>query len=388
MEESRKDWVSLLMGYLRKDLSEGELEELHRQRNSSAIKQELFDKFTDPEQMRRDFQLHYKIDIEKAWNKFLPNLPAPKPAPKRKIGFNIKAVWNFLELHYRKVAFVVILGAVFLLVRQTNDDQRFSALTSPTLEIGDGTRINILAVADGVFSVDGELFRKEGSMIVVSNKKGNGKKRKLVTPAGQQFSVQLSDGSVARLNANSSITFPDRFEEKQREVTITGESYLTVNKESDRPFIVQTKTETRVEAEGTIFNINTYDHENIKTTLFEGKITLRKGNESFNVKPGQQVLISKQKEFELIQKADIEQTRAWTLNYFDFNKQPFKEILNEIGRWYDVEIEFEGQDFTWEENGRLPRTLKLEDVIEFLQMHAKIKIDYKNHKIKVTASPS
>ena len=51
----------------------------------------------------------------------------------------------------------------------------------------------------------------------------------------------LSDGTWVYLNAESVITYPQKFVGEKREVTLEGEAYFQVTASKERPFVVKTK---------------------------------------------------------------------------------------------------------------------------------------------------
>jgi ferric-dicitrate binding protein FerR (iron transport regulator) len=58
-------------------------------------------------------------------------------------------------------------------------------------------------------------------------------------PAGQRAELILADGTNVWLNANSSITFPTKFDSENRVVTLKGEAYFDVQKKPEQPFLVR-----------------------------------------------------------------------------------------------------------------------------------------------------
>ncbi|MEO0331784.1 MAG: FecR domain-containing protein, partial [Bacteroidota bacterium] len=49
-----------------------------------------------------------------------------------------------------------------------------------------------------------------------------------VTPAGQKTTFQLPDGSLVTLNAESQLSYPERFDGTTRKVALTGEAFFEV----------------------------------------------------------------------------------------------------------------------------------------------------------------
>lgn len=76
-------------------------------------------------------------------------------------------------------------------------------------------------------------------------------------PSGQRAELTLGDGTRVCLNSNTTLTFPDHFDRKERRVTLDGEGYFQVAKNEKKPFIVQAK-EYEVRVLGTEFNVMMY----------------------------------------------------------------------------------------------------------------------------------
>lgn len=69
----------------------------------------------------------------------------------------------------------------------------------------------------------------------------------LIIPKGTFYHLVLSDGTKVWLNADSKIKYPVSFGQDKREVSLRGEGYFEVAKDSTRPFIVSTdKMDVRV----------------------------------------------------------------------------------------------------------------------------------------------
>lgn len=205
------------------------------------------------------------------------------------------------------------------------------------------------------------------------------------TPRGGQYKVTLSDGSKIWLNAESSIRFPVAFTATQRKVEVTGEVYFEIAKDAKRPFIVKSPG-SEVEVLGTHFNLNAYDDEGvIRTTLLEGKIKVRAQNNQASeqtLTPGQQSVQEKER-IQIIDNADTEAATAWINGRFQFKSADLRSILRQIGRWYDVEVEYVGNvdlHFT----GQLTRNEEVTKVFEKLELTGEVKFKTQGRKIIVS----
>lgn len=210
----------------------------------------------------------------------------------------------------------------------------------------------------------------------------------ITTPKGGKFNVILPDGSLVMLNAASSLTYPVYFQKNQRSVSFNGEAYFEIAKAYGKdhqriPFFVRSKDQV-VEVLGTHFNINSYDNEDyVKTTLLEGSVKIIKSGSTTASKyliPGQQALTKMGSETKII-KADAQQTIAWKEGYFMFKNSNIKEIVNELERWYDVDIEYsESIDFD-NITGYISRNVKISNVLRMLELSGIVNYEIKGRKI-------
>lgn len=193
----------------------------------------------------------------------------------------------------------------------------------------------------------------------------------LTTAKGEIYNLQLSDGSKVWLNSASSIRYPVTFNSEERRVEITGEAYFEVaHLGNNKPFKVMANG-MEVKVLGTHFNINAYtDEKTIKTTLLEGSVAVTPSGSTKQVllKPGQQAAVSGNIA-ELIEHADTEQAIAWKNGFFQFNEADLKTVMREIGRWYDVEIVYEGKVPQPVFAGKLSRNANASEVLKVLEQN-------------------
>lgn len=162
----------------------------------------------------------------------------------------------------------------------------------------------------------------------------------LTVPTGKDIEVILADGTKVFLNADSRLEYPSTFEGTQRTVKLHGEAYFDVKKDSSRPFVVETER-TQTTVHGTKFNITSYDSQPTKITLIEGKVAvkdLRSGRVEQLV-PGDNVSVAEGGEMTKTA-VDIDGYVYWQEGFFYFDNQPLSEIMQSLGRWYNVSVVF------------------------------------------------
>jgi ferric-dicitrate binding protein FerR (iron transport regulator) len=206
----------------------------------------------------------------------------------------------------------------------------------------------------------------------------------LVTPRGRQQELQLADGSRVWLNAQSSIRFPSTFPGSTREVTITGEAYFEVAKNPQKPFIVHVNNSS-IEVLGTHFNVMAYNNEPaMATTLLEGAIAFHSNNQNLTLRPGQQSRLLSNGKLVLIPDADTDLAVAWKNGLQAFDQADLKTIMRQVGRWYDVDIEFVGDLAPRTFSGGIPRSANLSQLLQlFKATNIHFKIDAENKKLTV-----
>lgn len=240
------------------------------------------------------------------------------------------------------------------------------------LTLADGTKILLDSASNGTLASQGKTqILKTGNGELVYE--GNGRSREnmintISTPAGGQYQVVLPDGTKARLNAGSSITFPAAFNDRSREVSITGEVFLDVARNARQPFVVKANN-TDITVLGTSFNINAYKEEPlIRTTLLEGSVMVNAGGRPLTLKPGQQAAVSAGKStVTLVEHPDMDKVLAWTNGLFNFEGSGLQEVMRQLEHWYDITVAYEGKLPAITFKGKMYRNVNLADVLEMLQ---------------------
>lgn len=157
-------------------------------------------------------------------------------------------------------------------------------------------------------------------------------------PHGKRFSLELADGSVVHLNANSSLRYPISFiEGQQRKVYLTGEAYFDVAPDKEHPFVVHTDG-LEISVLGTQFNVQSYDgalEENV--VLVEGKVSVgNKRGQKIEMEPNQKVT-SKDREMTL---ASVQATAltSWKDGYLTVEGAELDQVITQLESYYNISI--------------------------------------------------
>ncbi|MBO9660511.1 MAG: FecR domain-containing protein, partial [Chitinophagaceae bacterium] len=252
----------------------------------------------------------------------------------------------------------VSTGIYFWQSKADTADQPIAQQPTTPAVIAPGKDGAILTLADGRTMVldslgNGTLTTQSGTKVVLNNGQlsytNNGTAateiafNTITTPKGRQFRLQLEDGTKVWLNAASSLTYPAAFNGKDRRVEITGEAFFEVAKDQSRPFHVKVNNETEIEVLGTQFNINSYSNEtSISTTLIEGSVQINNRDGKTRIVPGQQAqVISGAGEVKVLNNVNTGKITAWKDGVFNFENASLFEVMRQLERWYDIEVEYD-----------------------------------------------
>jgi transmembrane sensor len=257
-----------------------------------------------------------------------------------------------------------------------------------TLMLSSGSVIDLDSAQDGALATQGssQVIKLNDSVLTYASGTKSAEAvayNTLATPKGGQYLLVLPDGTKVWLNAASSITYPTAFAGQERKVAITGEAYFEVAKNEKLPFIVQ-KGEMTMQVLGTHFNVNTYEDEDaMKTTLLEGSVKILRGSNSSVLRPGQQAILGNNNgQIQVINDANIEEVMAWKNGLFHFNNSSLQDVMRQIARWYDVEIEYKGAIPTRQFGGEISRNSNASEVLKILEL-SKVHFQIDGRKIVV-----
>lgn len=248
-------------------------------------------------------------------------------------------------------AAAVLVAAVFLLKPKAAKEQElfFEAVSEqqqPTITTDDGTTVPIRMVAQA-----GHPDRR----VVVDTDQMEVEQLRLNVPVGQSLQVDLPDGSKVFMHPGSRIVYPNHFIGDKREVKFSGQAYFVVARDVAHPFVVTTaKSQTTVL--GTEFDITAYEGRPEYITLISGKVSCRllNGEQATDqenrrvgelwpqiheviLTPGQQLsIVNSQLTVRTL--TDTDQFTSWRDGYFYFDNIPLRDILREIGQYYNVSI--------------------------------------------------
>ena len=210
------------------------------------------------------------------------------------------------------------------------------------------------------------------------------RENRLEVPVGGEYRLTLSDGTRVWLNAASSLTYPEIFQDRERVVELTGEAFFEVKPDTALPFIVKTQG-MRVKVLGTTFNVKAYPDElKLYTTLVEGKVEVFSDylHRGVMLYPGEQA-VSDSSEIQKRQ-VNVQPYISWKEGKFVFINAPLGEICKQIARWYDVDVFYMNQQVkNYHFSAWFKRSSSINEVINILEKTKKISLDLKGRILTV-----
>ena len=242
-----------------------------------------------------------------------------------------------------------------------------------TITLSDGTVIALDEDRDGVVAYGDELAYIDGKKVMTTPTVVQ--YATLATPRGGRYQLTLPDGSKVWLNAASSITYPIRFEGSLRTVKLQGEAFFDIAEDKTKPFIVESN-EQQIIVTGTTFNVEAYgDQQTTNTTLVSGSVVIN-SNEGHRMvlRPGQKAIL--QGDSFKTEQADIHAVTGWVQGEFVFHYSTLADILPQLERWYDIEVEITSipqEEFYAEISRNMPLSAVLKAIEETSNLRFEIK---------------
>jgi len=173
--------------------------------------------------------------------------------------------------------------------------------------------------------------------------------QKLVFPTPDMLAVQsgnqmkevvLPDGSLVTLNKGAELTYPEKFNRKQRKLTLVGEAFFEVVSNPALAFVVDVDQKALVQVLGTSFNIGPGENgESISVQVLEGKVAF-----SSTLKGSDRVILLKDEQATLSAGAIIRDDTvsfnflSWKTGMLFFDHENIRNVFRQLEAHYDIEI--------------------------------------------------
>ena len=351
--------IGLLMyRYMRNKLTPKQRRELLAWRNKSSKHETAFQEATDWENVRADLQ--WSADNRAA---ILEKVKERSPGPWQKEEEKPKAKIRFMTRFLRAAVFTFILYIFIQYRYSVYENARPHPGTYAGMINGSSDDFAIPIVHEIVRGYKAghahlkvvEYENGDIDYIATNNPKLPDRIFDLPTYRGNAFVLRLPGMGSIWVNASTTLWFPAKFYGDTLRIKLTGEAYfeMAANKsvEIEIPstvngFARQSEAKagqrpTMIRETGT-FNIHAYPSDSLKV-------------------------------------ARDERSAAWKNKMIDYQDASLKTILDEISRWYDVNVEYGSSMADKKYNIRLPRNAAFSEVIRVLkEQGVKLYVNGKN----------
>ena len=373
----------LLFKYLNRTISSDELTTMYNWVYSSKENEEIFEHVVYSEEFQDSINYVQQIDVDAAYRSIQDKLGIKKTnvveLPVKRRGRLITVAASIAMLITLSVGLYFRMHAKRTIepteVAQSVKSDAIPGGDRAVLTLANGNTIALDNAQNGTLTEQGstkitKLISGQLAYTVGTNPASVITYNTLATPRGGQYQLVLPDGTKVWLNNASSLHYPVAFIGHTREVELLGEAYFEVAHISNKPFRVKTKNCT-IEDIGTHFNVMAYaDEESVKTTLVQGSVKIEHfgagGDKGVVLVPGQQFQVGDG--LKVINDVDVDKAIAWKNGYFNFDRADLKEVMRQLSRWYDVDVQYAGGNITTHHfDGRIQRDLVLSKVLNGLE---------------------
>lgn len=152
----------------------------------------------------------------------------------------------------------------------------------------------------------------------------------------------LPDGSIVTLNTDTRVSYPEEFRKNKRQVNLTGEAFFKVEKNPEKPFIVETK-DALIRVLGTSFNVKARDAEGVvEVSVEEGRVELmsKDGSKSVILTAGEKGRLDVVRQLiEEVEKVDPD-AFYWVSKTIVFRNTELSVVFETLKDNYNSKIEF------------------------------------------------
>jgi ferric-dicitrate binding protein FerR (iron transport regulator) len=193
-------------------------------------------------------------------------------------------------------------------------------------------------------------------------------------------SKKLNDGSKIALHGESTLEVLT-FDEKIREVKVSGKAYFDIERDESRPFIIHTDN-AKVEVLGTSFIVDTYNSKTevcVESGLVELSKMINGSNKvAVTLMKGEMGLVSNANKGIIKKNNNNLNYLAWKTKVISFNESSMQEVKSVIEDVYGIEMKFENPAFkdcklTAKFNKKKPK-----DAIEIIARTFGVDFEYSN----------
>lgn len=168
--------------------------------------------------------------------------------------------------------------------------------------------------------------------------------REYVTAPGERATVSLVDGTRVLLSVDTKLRVPRGYGAAGRGVELEGEAYFVVRHNPGAPFVVRTTRGTMKDL-GTEFSVRAYRQESyLQVVVATDSVELFNNapNDSgavlLTLRPRDRAVIDERGHATLVSGVALDHYVSWTRGRLVFDDDSVAAVLEQLERWYDLDI--------------------------------------------------
>lgn len=213
----------------------------------------------------------------------------------------------------------------------------------------------------------------------------------ITAPKGHIAKCILPDGSEVWVNTGSTVTYNvNSFNDRSREVELSGEAYFEVAKNAEKPFTVKTPV-ANILVTGTSFNVKAYPNSDLfETILAEGSIDMALNSttqQKISLVPGEKAVYQKGAKSISIEQVEPEYFTSWRTGELLFKDATLNDLVVELERVYDIKFHIKDKQLgEFRFRGMFSYNNNLIEALEKIKRTAQIDYRIENKEVWLTKS--
>lgn len=188
-------------------------------------------------------------------------------------------------------------------------------------------------------------------------------------PSGTRSKFILPDGTSGWLNAGSHLIYTAGFS-TTRQVSLEGEAFFDVRKDTKHPFVVKTKT-FDIQVTGTRFSVYSYpDEDRADLVLESGNVIISDhfNGQTFKITPGQRFTMNQKTGSFNLAEVNVAEHTEWTEGKLYLRNEPLDIVARKLERFYNIDVKFADKEVLQYRFRAMLQDEALEDVLRFMEI--------------------
>ena len=193
----------------------------------------------------------------------------------------------------------------------------------------------------------------------------------------------LPDQSVIVLNKNSSLSYSEDFNKKNRNIYLKGDAFFKVKSNKKLPFVIEMLSGNKITVLGTVFNVKS-NTEKDNIVLLEGSIKFQTKKDQIILSPNQKIIFDKETSQTQILNLNPELSSFWLSGIYKYRSIALKELMPVLYEIYNINIKIESKELEDTNiSGAFRNNQSIEEVLNALSTSLSLQWYYNDNYIVI-----